>query len=75
LPGRSGADATSTGPRTGRGLIAPSAHRDCRGPRTVFTSCRGALTAYDLPDLVAALPKDKVTIDEPLKLAPADRNK
>lgn len=51
----------------------PSWSEVVRQPRAtgqLVNTVHGALRAYDLPDLVATLPKDKVTIDEPLKLEP-----
>jgi cephalosporin-C deacetylase-like acetyl esterase len=38
-------------------------------PGQMINTVHGALRAYDLPDLVASLPREKVTIEEPLDLA------
>jgi hypothetical protein len=38
-------------------------------PGQMINTVHGALRAYDLPDLVASLPRDKVTIEESLDLA------
>jgi dienelactone hydrolase len=49
--------------------------RHPQAPGQLINTVHGALRAYDLPDLVAVLPKDKVTVEEPLKLAASDKKK